>query len=511
MEAGRIVEISGDIRNLIKKWLSLGTNQAANTNELNTIYNTCNLILADKTRLYPLHGKEDIDLFIKLLSDYSDDEWVIKFAIRVLEDTALKAVESIKNTEKESREISFLTVFAKIEGTEEIDNFKLKLVRYNIFFSEIFNKLALIDKYKDKLVVIAISVSESQCIELIEPGLRYILKNDLVSSINRWNDLIQNSVSTFSGRYFTDRFGVLALKSSNFIRKIIVKELNLVFGTLAPTVEMLKGQSESITNLGSEQDYSIRKEFQWHLFSQFDLRKYGDATHHELFNKFGITQFGRYPSDVLRHIAENMDTTNKPNIIACFARLDYHGEFLKQPYTYLTGLVNEAETLGATVRVIEFSSQQELWDKIKSISYNYGKPIGIFLEGHGPNQLQYSFEDNGISTQSIISNVDEWLELEEYLHLDARIIVNCCSSGTVSGFAEQLSLTLSRPVSAQNATIGLDAISLVRDNKFIFEPIYSHNYKTVLYDNNQRKLQTWNNISLQLLETLTYEELSYEF
>ena len=181
------------------------------------------------------------------------------------------------------------------------------------------------------------------------------------------------------------------------------------------------------------------------------------------------------------------------------------GEFLKQPYTYFLDLVEEAESIGAIVHIIEFSSPEELRERICSVSNKYSKPIGVFLEGHGPNHLSYGCsEEEGISHNSITGELHKWYELGECLHSDARIVINCCSSGTSNGVAELLGISLSKPITAQTSITGLDTIKIVENGDFVFRPTYVKSSDIKYFDSIQREVQPWINI-LEAAELRPYD------
>jgi len=103
----------------------------------------------------------------------------------------------------------------------------------------------------------------------------------------------------------------------------------------------------------------------------------------------------------------------------------------------------------------ETGSINDLLEKTRLFSEEYGKPDLFILGGHGnPNGMNLS--DEGIWEISV-SNLDSLKKLGEYLEEDCQIYLNSCATGRPDGLGDKLSKVVKREVIAPPEPYALDS------------------------------------------------------
>ena len=150
-----------------------------------------------------------------------------------------------------------------------------------------------------------------------------------------------------------------------------------------------------------------------------------------LHEKFGITNFQRYPVEILLQQAEELDN-NKENALLAFSASDHNGAFdaqyeiWKKIYDHQQGKFN--------FRIVECSDKESLATQMIDLQQESEKQISLmFLSAHGESQ--------GV----LLGSDDETLLKEDIPHIKnmfskrAQIIANSCSAGDVDGWVRSLS------------------------------------------------------------------------
>ena len=176
-----------------------------------------------------------------------------------------------------------------------------------------------------------------------------------------------------------------------------------------------------------------------------------------LHEEFGITNFQRYPSEMLLQQAEELDVS-KENALLAFSASDHNGAFdnqseiWKKIYDHQQGEFN--------FRIVECSDKENLAKQMLNLQQDSEKQISLmFLSAHG--------EAEGI----LLGSDDELLlkkdipDIKKMFSSKAQIIANSCSAGDINGWVRTLSKE------ARVNTVGPDRPAAILDIDFIGKEI----------------------------------------
>ncbi len=198
-----------------------------------------------------------------------------------------------------------------------------------------------------------------------------------------------------------------------------------------------------------------------------------------LMNEFGISNFNRYPKELLIDMYEQRDNSNIPYGLMLYPKADHNGAFYP-----IKGLIGEfyqqLKGLGYGMRIYETGSKNEIARAFISSKKRYGldnKPAFVILAGHGnPNSIVFGEIQNGgividkKNARSIISQADfegkGVKRIGEFIADNANIVLISCSTGVVGGIAQKISDTYSGVVvTAPEVDTNLSGLEVTRDDQ----------------------------------------------
>lgn len=235
----------------------------------------------------------------------------------------------------------------------------------------------------------------------------------------------------------------------------------------------------------------------------------------ELYNKFGICNFGRYPVEMLIKQYEQRNDKDLKYGIAVYPYNDHNGFFYNQdPIRKIYNTVSEK---GYGIRIIETDTLRKLYRQLIFLDSTYGENNKIsfaFLGGHGnTSAIQFSKKIHidkiigdkkyahylGVLFTADITNslAIQREKIQRYFINNPTIILNSCSTGAEEGIAKALSEKLKSKVIAPKVNLIniLDVLHSTNDEGMDLDVVYeNNNYETedaVIYDNRVR--EKWSN------------------
>ena len=193
-----------------------------------------------------------------------------------------------------------------------------------------------------------------------------------------------------------------------------------------------------------------------HFFVMNELERFQKGAVRELYNRFGILAFGRYPLELLQRQYETRDDTSSPWGALVVARADHNGAFFNQiPYEAFG-------KLNTIPRIVEVDHQVGLARRFLAMEQRgYPKASYLSVNAHGEVDRVYfgwntfekedgspsmeTFDRRHVllkrqqSARTLGSMAPRRTFQERFLLPKAPVLLNSCSTGAKEGIAQEVS------------------------------------------------------------------------
>ena len=208
---------------------------------------------------------------------------------------------------------------------------------------------------------------------------------------------------------------------------------------------------EAWKQAGEEERYKEYKTY--NLFQLLRLEKKVPGSGMELFRRFGIADFARYPIEVLEAQYRERENVESPYGIMLYPRSDWNGAFYHEEDL----IRNFSESLEGShqLRIIECESKWEIAKQLLSLQQAYeqkeeGHKISfVVLCGHGNNEV-IDFGGKEKRHRLHISDLtgEGISRTGSFFEEDATVIIFSCTTGMEGGIGQELSRALQATVIA---------------------------------------------------------------
>jgi len=168
-----------------------------------------------------------------------------------------------------------------------------------------------------------------------------------------------------------------------------------------------------------------------------------------LYKKYGITEFGRYPDEMLVKQYENMDNEEDPYGIVIFPKDDWNGAFHMNVAVFrdLMGDMEKNPDLEKyLIRIFECGTKMDVAKAFLKLDQQFGEKHKIsfaIVGGHGSRtSINLGNIKNGYSRSHLFSDDLDGSgarRLKDFFEPNATIILSSCSTGQKEGIAQTLS------------------------------------------------------------------------
>ena len=201
-----------------------------------------------------------------------------------------------------------------------------------------------------------------------------------------------------------------------------------------------------------------------------------------LYDGFGITDFGRYPAELLLKQKKEFENLENPYGVIIFPRNDWNGAF----YSDNNALGDFLKELDGKfcLRVFECESKMDIARALVTSNQRYNPDNGkghkislLILGGHGTeNSIQFGGKDerHSLTTDDLFGHGIQ--KTGQFFEENPTIILSSCSTGAEGGIGQELSKKFGAKVIAPKVPTGLEAIHGSKrrgQDKFRFNAVYS--------------------------------------
>jgi len=223
-------------------------------------------------------------------------------------------------------------------------------------------------------------------------------------------------------------------------------------------------------NLPESGEYRITKNYE--ALCELEQKRPGIGP--VLHNEFGVSDFARYPVDMLIRQYDERDSKTSKNGVVVFPEDDWNGAF----YSTQNVLQNLTEALGEEyiIRVYERKNARGVVSALNSSRHRYGKAEFLILGAHGDRDIMAFGPDKSdiVEKEHLVRSGGQ--ALRHAFVENPTIILMSCSTGEIGGIGEQISKLgfQGATVIAPDKSVSIKSISVDRDanSKLTFEVEY---------------------------------------
>ncbi|MBI2595419.1 hypothetical protein HYW46_01645 [Candidatus Daviesbacteria bacterium] len=171
-----------------------------------------------------------------------------------------------------------------------------------------------------------------------------------------------------------------------------------------------------------------------------DLESYKPGLAQFLNYEFGISNFSRYPVELLKRMFEEYENTELPYGIALYPKTDHNGAFY-QNWEILNHLNKDIKGNFA-FRIFEVGSEYKILKALKKLNFLYGKRHKIsfaIVAGHGlKGSIQFGKNPKHgfITIEDLLQRKRRFLMAKTMFENDAPVVFISCNTGLEEGLAE---------------------------------------------------------------------------
>lgn len=220
---------------------------------------------------------------------------------------------------------------------------------------------------------------------------------------------------------------------------------------------------------------------QFESIQALELQESGSAG--ELFRRFGIRWFSRYPLHVLKRQYDERENTDNPYGVFLSAVHDWTGAFSQDnDREVVDTIAHQLKSLGHSFRIVECNSKQELARTFLTLDELYGgqhKVSFLFVRAHSSKgHLEFgkgeSEDDPRVDIDLDDLSGKGFAKGKRFFVEEPTIIFDGCSVGRRGGIAEKTSEVFSARVLAPKSNYSaLTDVKISRaGEKLVFVPVY---------------------------------------
>lgn len=415
---------------------------------------------------------QKLPLFEKWLSDSQKAPHILEMYKQLMKETSSEGIHEMRDRAKRAIELHFF------ETDDWIKQQHLNAI-YQQFLTSYLDTFTSYITKDDIALYIRLLFCEDKRADIAHDILQYVCKYSLS------REVINNSLfEEFCGRY-----GL----SSQTIRKYW-EQWDLTVKSdeaerFLDETEKIEIQREAKKYFNSAAAYNLP------VMHQLESIQLGILSF--LYKRFDITQFGRYPENMLLEQYREYENIKKPYGIAIFPRADHNGAcyFDRNELEKLRQGIGNA----FTIRIVECESKQDIAKTLLRLNKQYDREQKIsfaFIAGHGsPSGIMF-----GGNPRPVYEG--EKLHPRFYIHKDdlmghgvqrgknffienPTLLLSSCSTGKEGGFAQELSQKFGATVIGPEMDIvGIDSLKVNFDKRGI--PIFQVKYKPYLKEGEKR-------------------------
>jgi hypothetical protein len=255
------------------------------------------------------------------------------------------------------------------------------------------------------------------------------LKKSTQLAIELWPEYSARGKNPYREEYLPQSLGRFALSANSVLRltalEVIQETLRLgglCEDQIATWYEMSKSTN---TAAGHTRTMLAQK----HLFSGLHLEGQRVGAIHDMWSLWRLGQLGRYPTQLLLDLEKDMHKSDKPTFIALMCRYDREGDRASQKYEQLQSAY-ESIRGWAYLRIMEFTTQDQLIERISEAHGRYGPLAGFMIESHGPTSIKNGGSTN-ITPSDIWLRQTDWLPLRTCFAQGALGVIDVCSATSI--------------------------------------------------------------------------------
>lgn len=337
---------------------------------------------------------------------------------------------------RNSLSLSSLRLLGK--ATNEQENIELES-RLDYFFSH--------EVIPARRVSIATKIVESPVLDWYWPIITEILWEEFEKKYASWPELMTTEQKhNYRPVYLPQTFTSLLLQSSGEVVKNLYQKLSIVFGLpLLNSSEVQRGWQMTAT-LSSRQPPDDFLEhtntlFEQHLFTALEIAKENSTSLELLVDKFGITQFGSYGTELLNTLIEHDSREVSQRVVYLHNRFDYNAARMMRGFDmYHNSLTTLPDDIGGML--VEFNNLEEARVRLSKLC-EPNSIVSLVVESHGNSGSLhiYNIENQTLGesiTNEFTKSIAGVYDLDDLLTYDATIVLNVCYSESAASELAQL-------------------------------------------------------------------------
>ncbi len=214
--------------------------------------------------------------------------------------------------------------------------------------------------------------------------------------------------------------------------------------------------------LGKEEDSLLRRQnLEGNIDAVRNLDEQEPGSVRELYKRFNILHFGRYPVPFLQQQYQSRNDKTKPYGISVYPHADHNGAFWKS-YITSDGLSNKIQNTHQ-LRIVEAGSAIDLVRLLVSLDRIYGAQHKIsfaVIGGHGSyDSIQFgkSGKRAHITSENLLGKAAK--RAGKFFEDEASMILNSCSTGRKGGIGQHIAHTTDLRVLAPNSNTSLEIVN----------------------------------------------------
>lgn len=194
----------------------------------------------------------------------------------------------------------------------------------------------------------------------------------------------------------------------------------------------------------------------------------------KLHEEFGITNFQRYPKEILLNQMAQIDQSKEVGLMI-FAANDWNGSMDTEQN--LLSKIAHLRKNDLNFRIVECDSAAAMAKQLQSVKQDFEKKISLaILSAHSEPEGFYLGNDTSRGSfvkQEEIAKAASGMK--ELFSEDAQIVANACSAGAISGWLKDFSK------GARVKAVGPDRPAVIRDVEFVGKEMVPRYEKNEIY------------------------------